>query len=98
MLGLVIVIHDSEGMVMASSSQKIVANFTPQVAKAMAILRGLYFARDAGLVSMVVESNVVVMVKWVKEGKSLTFKCGDCSHRYFNNDKVCELCLCDLWS
>ena len=48
-VGIGVVIRNFEDLVMASSSQKISATFSPQVAEAIAILYGLQLASDSGL-------------------------------------------------
>ncbi|KAK2650956.1 hypothetical protein Ddye_018445 [Dipteronia dyeriana] len=48
-VGIGIIIRDSAGHVMASSSQSLRSVLSPQSAEAVAILRGLQLARDSGL-------------------------------------------------
>ncbi|KAK3224148.1 hypothetical protein Dsin_011173 [Dipteronia sinensis] len=62
-VGLGTVIRDHMGFVMASSAQRVEANFTPQIAEAMAISRGLKFAVDSGLFPIMVESDALEIVK-----------------------------------
>ncbi|KAK3218202.1 hypothetical protein Dsin_012172 [Dipteronia sinensis] len=47
-VGVGIVIHNHCGLIMCSSAQRIEANFFPQIAEAVTILRGIVFARDMG--------------------------------------------------
>ena len=65
LVGVGIVIHDSEGFVMASSSQKIEATFSPQVVEAVAIYRGLQLAIDIGLTPCKIKSDAEVIVGWI---------------------------------
>ncbi|KAK3222758.1 hypothetical protein Dsin_009783 [Dipteronia sinensis] len=67
-VGLGIVIRDSPGFVMAASSQRIVVNYSPQVAEALVIKQELLFARDCGLFPVEIESNAAVVVGWIKDG------------------------------
>ncbi|KAK3199406.1 hypothetical protein Dsin_022821 [Dipteronia sinensis] len=60
-VGTGLVIRDHAGNLMASSAQKVEATFSPQVAEAMAILRGLHFA---------VDSEIEVIVCDIKDLKS----------------------------
>ncbi|KAK3219281.1 hypothetical protein Dsin_013251 [Dipteronia sinensis] len=61
-IGIGIVIRDHEGCVLGCSSLSIVANYSPQVAEATAILRGILFAVDTGLLPAVVESDAKSVV------------------------------------
>ncbi|KAK2649115.1 hypothetical protein Ddye_016604 [Dipteronia dyeriana] len=61
-MGFGIIIHDSNGVVMASSVQSLNARFPPQMAEAMAICRGLQFAVETGLVPCVMESDAQVVI------------------------------------
>ncbi|KAK3198904.1 hypothetical protein Dsin_022319 [Dipteronia sinensis] len=58
-VGVGLTIHDCEGFVMAVSAQRIQANYSPQVAEAVALLHGIILAADAGLSSIVVESDAL---------------------------------------
>ncbi|KAK1587052.1 hypothetical protein Q3G72_009083 [Acer saccharum] len=62
------VIRDSEGFVMASSCQRVIATFDPQVAEAVAIQQGLLLSHDSGLGPVVMESDAQVVVGWIKDG------------------------------
>ncbi|KAK3193730.1 hypothetical protein Dsin_025040 [Dipteronia sinensis] len=70
-VGFGIVIQNTTGFVMACSSQCICATFSPQVAEVEAILRGLQFARDSELLPATIESDVVVVVKWINEKSNI---------------------------
>ncbi|KAK3210776.1 hypothetical protein Dsin_015482 [Dipteronia sinensis] len=50
-----------------SGSQSAVATYSLMVAEAEAILRGLQFAHDTGLLPVIIESDAVVIVKWINE-------------------------------
>ncbi|KAK3200142.1 hypothetical protein Dsin_023557 [Dipteronia sinensis] len=73
-VGSGIIIRDSEGNVLASSSQKIMSGYTPQIAEAVAYLRGLVLAREAGLRPWEVELDAQTVVKLVS---SLTVPCSE---------------------
>ncbi|KAK2634310.1 hypothetical protein Ddye_029102 [Dipteronia dyeriana] len=47
---------------MASSSQSVAATYSPILAEAEAILRGLQFACDTSLLPVIIESNAAVFV------------------------------------
>lgn len=70
-VGIGIVIRDSIGFIMASSSQVIAAAFNAQVAEAMAIRRAIMFSNDCCLFPCVLESDVEVFVNWIKKGSHL---------------------------
>ncbi|KAK3199217.1 hypothetical protein Dsin_022632 [Dipteronia sinensis] len=58
-----IIIRNHAGDVLAPSSQSIEASFSLEVVKAMALLKGLEFARDLRLIPCSVESDAQVVVK-----------------------------------
>ncbi|KAK3194307.1 hypothetical protein Dsin_025617 [Dipteronia sinensis] len=60
-IGVGVIIRNYRGEVYASFTQRILACFSPPVAEATAILRGLRFAIDSGLLPVVLESDA----KWV---------------------------------
>ncbi|KAK3227318.1 hypothetical protein Dsin_007180 [Dipteronia sinensis] len=64
-VGIRILVRDSEGQVLASSAQKIVDGYPPQIAEAMASLCGLQFDCDVGLWPCEVDSDAQVVVKLV---------------------------------
>ncbi|KAK3205554.1 hypothetical protein Dsin_019600 [Dipteronia sinensis] len=70
-IGIGLVIRDHQGFVMASSSQRLEVCFSPQIAEAMAIKRGIQFAFDTGLVLVVVESDALSVVKMVNAGRQI---------------------------
>ncbi|KAK2642392.1 hypothetical protein Ddye_024155 [Dipteronia dyeriana] len=61
---------------MASSSQKIEASFSPQIAEAMTILRGLQLALDTGLSPCRIDSDAEVIVNWINIGVVIFSKVG----------------------
>ncbi|KAK2662526.1 hypothetical protein Ddye_001100 [Dipteronia dyeriana] len=65
LVGFGIIICNSEGLVMASSSQNITASFSPQAAEAEAIRRGMLMAIVAGLFPCLLESYAEVGVDWI---------------------------------
>ena len=71
-----IVICDETGFVMASSSQRITAIYTPQVADVVAILRGLQLAIDTCIHPVVVESDATIVVGYINDGKVLNSYAG----------------------
>ena len=77
MVGLGVVIRNSDGLVMSSSSQKITTTFFPQVAEAVAISRGLQLAIDSGLTPCMLESDAEVVVKWINNVVPLCSEIGN---------------------
>ncbi|KAK1552288.1 hypothetical protein Q3G72_013826 [Acer saccharum] len=69
MVGFGLVIRNFEGCVMASSSQSICASYSPMVAEAVAILKGLQLAVDTGLVPVDLVSDAAVVVGLVNDMK-----------------------------
>ncbi|KAK0603417.1 hypothetical protein LWI29_004743 [Acer saccharum] len=65
-IGLGMVIRDQEGFVMGSSAQRVDVNFSPKVAEALAILRGLIFAVDTRLLLVSVKSDVLEVMLWIQ--------------------------------
>ncbi|KAI9161165.1 hypothetical protein LWI28_015046 [Acer negundo] len=65
-VGFGIIIRDCEGNVLASSAQAMLANFSPQLAEAMAFMKGIQFAYDSGLWPCLCESNVLAIVNLVR--------------------------------
>ncbi|KAK3188891.1 hypothetical protein Dsin_028452 [Dipteronia sinensis] len=64
-VGVGITIRNHLGEVMASSAQSVEAGHSPQVAEALAIFRGLIFARDSWLLPCSVESDAQVIVNLI---------------------------------
>ncbi|KAK2654944.1 hypothetical protein Ddye_007996 [Dipteronia dyeriana] len=75
-MGFRIVIRNSNGLVMATSSQNITVSFSPQVAEAEAIRRGLLLAIAAGLFPCMLESDAEVVVGWINNVTPLCFEIG----------------------
>ncbi|KAK2648201.1 hypothetical protein Ddye_015690 [Dipteronia dyeriana] len=69
-IGFGLVIRDDNGFVMACSSQSASATFSPLVAEAEAILRGLQFVLDTCLLPVVLELDAAVVVKWINKGSN----------------------------
>ncbi|KAK3210877.1 hypothetical protein Dsin_015583 [Dipteronia sinensis] len=61
--GFGIVIRDTTGFVMYSNSQNIISTLSPQMVEEEAILLGLMYARDSGLLLVTIESDAAVVVK-----------------------------------
>ncbi|KAK3199349.1 hypothetical protein Dsin_022764 [Dipteronia sinensis] len=55
---------------MAVSAQRIQASYSPQVAEAVALLRGIILAAETGLSPIVVESDPLGVVNLVNAGSS----------------------------
>ncbi|KAK3189882.1 hypothetical protein Dsin_029443 [Dipteronia sinensis] len=55
--GVGIIIRDSYGEVLASSSQSVGARYSPQIVEALALPRGLLFARETGIWPCLIESD-----------------------------------------
>ncbi|KAK3188793.1 hypothetical protein Dsin_028354 [Dipteronia sinensis] len=64
-VGIGIIIRDSSGAVMVSSSQSFDAGYDSQVAESVAILRGIQLALDTGLWQCTVESDAQVVVNLI---------------------------------
>ncbi|TXG55030.1 hypothetical protein EZV62_020286 [Acer yangbiense] len=64
-VGIGLIIRDCNGEVLASCAQRIDDFCTPMVAEAVAILRGLMFAREVGIWPQVVESDAKAVVDLV---------------------------------
>ncbi|KAI9195822.1 hypothetical protein LWI28_018444 [Acer negundo] len=71
-IDLGMVIRDQEGFIMGSSAQRVDANFSPKVAEALAILRGLIFAVDIGLLPVSVELDTLEVVSLINSGKDIS--------------------------
>ncbi|KAK2641378.1 hypothetical protein Ddye_023141 [Dipteronia dyeriana] len=54
-----LVIRDHHGGVWAASAQRLHASFSPLIAEAMAILCGLDFASDTGLLPVILETDAL---------------------------------------
>ncbi|KAK2638398.1 hypothetical protein Ddye_026193 [Dipteronia dyeriana] len=70
------VIRNEEGLVMAASSQRMMATFPPHIAEATAILHGIQLAIDSGLYPIMVESETAVVVDWINGGDTLYSEIG----------------------
>ena len=61
---------------MATSAQRFVASFTPPVAKASAVLRGLQLAFDASLLPIEIESDALEVVNLVNSECDISAEIG----------------------
>ncbi|TXG72274.1 hypothetical protein EZV62_000853 [Acer yangbiense] len=70
LVGLGMVIRDFEGCVVGSSTQCLAANFSPLVAEATALYKGIVFALEAGLTPLIAESDSKMVVDLIHSGSS----------------------------
>ncbi|KAK2650445.1 hypothetical protein Ddye_017934 [Dipteronia dyeriana] len=75
-VGIGIVIRNDSGLVMVSCSQVIEDNFDGQIARTMAVYRGILFSQDCGLEPCVIESDKVRVVDHILNVNPLDTKCG----------------------
>ncbi|KAK0592975.1 hypothetical protein LWI29_028449 [Acer saccharum] len=61
-IGVGVIFRDNDCLVLASSAQRVIATFTPQVAEAVALFRGLRMAKDIGLWPCEIETDAQVLV------------------------------------
>ncbi|KAL5774840.1 hypothetical protein ACOSP7_012397 [Xanthoceras sorbifolium] len=71
MVGLGVVIRDSKGLVMLSSSRNLDACYSPNIAEAKAILFGMQLAIDSGLLPAVVESDSSSVISLINAKNSI---------------------------
>ncbi|KAK2635434.1 hypothetical protein Ddye_030226 [Dipteronia dyeriana] len=64
-VGIGAIIRDHEGMVLASCAQVIQLNYSPVLAEAIAILKGLRFAVESGIWPCMIESDAQVVVSMI---------------------------------
>ncbi|KAK0574247.1 hypothetical protein LWI29_020355 [Acer saccharum] len=76
MVGIGLVICNFEGCVMATSSQRICAYYSPMVDEAVAIMKGLHLAFDTGLVPLDLVSDAAVVVGMVNDMKEHDLEIG----------------------
>ncbi|KAK2649997.1 hypothetical protein Ddye_017486 [Dipteronia dyeriana] len=80
-VGVGAVIRNHLGQVMASTAQRLEVSISTKLAEAMAILRGIVFTVDSGLVPTVIESNALSVVSLINSGSpnltELGLVCGD---------------------
>ncbi|KAK3222519.1 hypothetical protein Dsin_009544 [Dipteronia sinensis] len=67
-IGIGIIIRNSAGLVMATSSKMLQANFDSSIAKALAIYRGIQFWKDCGLGFCCIEANAKMVVRKIMDG------------------------------
>ncbi|KAK3184943.1 hypothetical protein Dsin_032229 [Dipteronia sinensis] len=70
------VIRDCQGQVMASSIQRIKAMFRPMVAEAMAVLCGVTFGLESGLVPFVFETDALGVVNMINSSSGVASEIG----------------------
>ncbi|KAK3206989.1 hypothetical protein Dsin_021035 [Dipteronia sinensis] len=75
-VGVGLVVRDSLGCVLATSSQRIVGPYIAQMAEAVAIHRGLVLACETGLYLVKVESDAKVVVDWINDAKHYSSEVG----------------------
>ncbi|KAK2635038.1 hypothetical protein Ddye_029830 [Dipteronia dyeriana] len=61
---------------LAAGAQSLEAAFSPQVAEATTILRGINFDLETGLVPCVIESNELEVIKMINSGKNISTDIG----------------------
>ncbi|KAK2646956.1 hypothetical protein Ddye_022151 [Dipteronia dyeriana] len=59
------VIREYEGQVMGTSVQRLDAGYSPEIAEAVAILCGIVFAEESGLMPVVDESDTLGVVQMI---------------------------------
>ncbi|KAL5844996.1 hypothetical protein ACOSQ4_010954 [Xanthoceras sorbifolium] len=62
------VIRNDAGQVMAATSLRLTANFSPLVAEAAAVLHGLRLAKDIGVASLLIESDAKGVIHAINLG------------------------------
>ncbi|KAK3205088.1 hypothetical protein Dsin_019134 [Dipteronia sinensis] len=75
-VGVGLVVWDSMGCVLATSTQRVVATYNAQLAEAVAIHRGLVLACETGLYPVEVESDAKVVVGWINDSKHYSSEVG----------------------
>ncbi|KAK3198881.1 hypothetical protein Dsin_022296 [Dipteronia sinensis] len=76
LVGCGVVIRNEKGLIMAASSQRMLASFPSHIAEATAILCGIQLAIDTGLNPIIVESDAAVVVEWINCGDVLYSEIG----------------------
>ncbi|KAL5766881.1 hypothetical protein ACOSP7_017498 [Xanthoceras sorbifolium] len=75
-----IIIRNHLGLVCASAAQKMLANFSPMVAEAVALLLGISFAVNSGLCPASLASDAAVVVAAVNDSSPLFYEFGTVLH------------------
>ncbi|KAK3229888.1 hypothetical protein Dsin_001769 [Dipteronia sinensis] len=70
------VIRDQFGNVIAAGAQGIVAGYSPQIAEATCILRGMVFAFNSGLFSIVFKFDALDVVNMINSGFNVSSASG----------------------
>ncbi|KAK3188397.1 hypothetical protein Dsin_027958 [Dipteronia sinensis] len=66
--GIGVIVRDHKGLVMGAITQPILSLYSPQVAKAIAILKGIQFAMEKDLLPTVIESDAKGVVELINRG------------------------------
>ncbi|KAK3225424.1 hypothetical protein Dsin_005286 [Dipteronia sinensis] len=93
-VGVGLVVRDSMGCVLATSSQRVVATYNAQLAEAVAIHRGLVLACETGLYPIEVESDAKVVVGWINDSKHYSSEVGlviDAIHKILRYNISCSI-------
>ncbi|KAK2642117.1 hypothetical protein Ddye_023880 [Dipteronia dyeriana] len=69
-IGFGIIVRDHAGDAMGSSSQSLIACLSAQIAEAMAVLCGIIFTVETGLLPTVIESDSKSVVDLINSGKA----------------------------
>ncbi|KAK3221423.1 hypothetical protein Dsin_008448 [Dipteronia sinensis] len=87
-VGFGMVIRDHVGSVLGASAQVVVAEYAPPMAEAMAILQGLNFAIDSGILPIVVKYDAVGVVNMMNSDTVVYANVGyDCAEPMSLNRK-----------
>ncbi|KAK2651128.1 hypothetical protein Ddye_018617 [Dipteronia dyeriana] len=75
-VGIGIIVRDSTGAVMASSSQQVKASYDPHTVESLAIYKGLQFALESGFWNCVLESDAQVVVNLINSNSYVSSDVG----------------------
>ncbi|KAL5845242.1 hypothetical protein ACOSQ4_011200 [Xanthoceras sorbifolium] len=78
------VIHDCQGLVMASCALRYQAVFSVEMAEAIALLRGLKLTAEIGLHPIILESDSVTVVQLIRSKSHVLSELGLVMHEIFN--------------
>ncbi|KAK3200721.1 hypothetical protein Dsin_024136 [Dipteronia sinensis] len=99
-VGLGIIVRDAAGNVLASSAQRVLAGFSIESAEAMAVCKGLLFAEDSGLLPVLVETDALVVVNFIKSGRAPLSDVGliiDDILRFLDRNPSCKVAFVPIW-
>ncbi|KAK3205020.1 hypothetical protein Dsin_019066 [Dipteronia sinensis] len=68
LIGFGVIIRDGSGQVKFAAAQNVKAMWSPLVAEAMAVKRGILMALDSGLMPVQVETDSLQLVKLISNG------------------------------